>query len=83
MNSIKAIRERLSVTQEAMGAGIGVTQGNISNYEHGQRVSPAVAKRLIEYAKSLGHKVTYDDIYGGPKPLSRRKSDKAPKPTPS
>lgn len=67
MNSIQHIRARLGVTQAAMAAGIGVTQGNVSNYERGQRMPPDVAGRLIEYAKSLNHAISYDDIYSQPK----------------
>jgi putative transcriptional regulator len=67
MNSIQHIRARLGVTQAAMAAGIGVTQGNVSNYERGQRMPPDVAGRLIEYAKSLEHTISYDDIYGAPR----------------
>jgi hypothetical protein len=47
-----------------MGAGIGVSQGNVSNYEHGQTVPPEVANRLITYARSLGHVITFNDVYG-------------------
>lgn len=77
MNSIKNIRARLGVTQEAMAAGIGVTQGNVSNYERGQQVPPDVARRLIAYAHGLGHAITFDDVYGPVPTLpSRRQSDK-------
>jgi len=64
MNSIKLLRERLGVTQEAMAAGIGVTQGNVSNYERGQQMPPEVARKLITYAHGLGHAITFDDVYG-------------------
>jgi putative transcriptional regulator len=74
MNSIHIIRARLGVTQAAMAAGIGVTQGNVSNYERGQRMPPHVAGRLISYAKSLNHTITYDDIYGLAKPRRRAKT---------
>jgi putative transcriptional regulator len=74
MNPIQTIRARLGVTQAAMAAGIGVTQGNVSMYEHGQRMPPDVATRLIKYALSLNHKITYDDIYGLAKPQRRRKA---------
>jgi putative transcriptional regulator len=77
MNQIKFLRERLGVTQEAMAAGIGVSQANVSLYEKGQQVPPPVARRLIEYAHSLGHFITYDDVYGPlPEVPRRRKSDR-------
>lgn len=64
MNQISNIRARLGVTQQAMADGIGVTQGNVSNYERGQNMPPDVAQRLIVYAKSLKLPLSYDDVYG-------------------
>lgn len=64
MNPILHIRSRLGVTQSAVAAGIGVSQGNVSNYEHGQTMPPEVATRLIAYAKTLGHEITFNDVYG-------------------
>ena len=64
-STIKAIRERLGVTQTALAEGIGCTQGNVGHYENkGQCVPPDVAKRLIRFASTRGHVVTYEDIYG-------------------
>jgi putative transcriptional regulator len=51
-----------------MGLGIGVTQGNVSNYERGQTMPPDVAARLIAYAKTLGHSITHNDIYASEVP---------------
>lgn len=65
MNYIKLIRERLGVTQSALAEGMGCTQGNVAHYElRGQTVPPEAARRLIAYARALGHEVTYEDIYG-------------------
>lgn len=65
MHGIKFIRERLGVTQAALADALGCTQGNVAHYEsRGQTVRPDVAKRLIGWARSLGHVVTYEDIYG-------------------
>lgn len=69
--AFKAIREKLGVTQAVMADGIGVTQGNVSFYEKGQTVPPQVAGRLIEFAKSRGLSITYDDVYGAPKAARR------------
>lgn len=66
MNRISSIRAQLGVTQTALADALHVTQGNISHYERGQGVPPEVAKRLIAYALTLGHAVTFDDIYGSP-----------------
>lgn len=64
MNAIYAIRKQLGVTQAALAAGIGVTQGNVYLYEKkGQTVPPPVAGRLIEYAATLGVTLTFDQIY--------------------
>ena len=51
------------MTQAALAAGIGVTQGNVSHYEHGQTVPPDVALRLIQFARSAGVSLTFDDVY--------------------
>jgi len=65
MNTIKAIRTRLGLTQSALAEGIGCTQGNVGHYENkGQTVPPEVARRLIAFAAGLGAHLTYDDIYG-------------------
>ena len=66
MNNIKAIRDRLGLTQAALAEGMDCTQGNVGHYERGQTVSPDAAKRLISFAKTLGHDVTFDDIYSQP-----------------
>ena len=69
MNTISQIRARLGVTQTAMGGGIGVSQANVSNYEHGQAMPPHVASRLIAFAASLGVTLTFDEIYAAEYPL--------------
>lgn len=66
MSAIKSIRERLGVTQAVLAEGMGCTQGNVWHYEHGQAVPSDAAKRLIAYAATLGHVVTYEQIYGAP-----------------
>lgn len=82
MNNVKAIRDRLGLTQDALGEGMGCTQGNVGHYERGQTVPPDAAKRLINYAATLGHAITFDDIYGEPAkresaPVESFSSDKA------
>lgn len=68
--AFKTIRARLAVTQAAMAEAIGVTQANVSFYEKGQTIPPKVAGKLIEFAKSKGHVITYDDVYGAQKPAA-------------
>ena len=63
MNNVKAIRQRLELTQEALAKGIGCTQGNVGHYERGQSLPPEMARRLIAFAASLGQCVSFDDIY--------------------
>jgi len=65
MSNIKTIRDRLGITQTELAEGIGCSQGNVGHYEtRGQTMPPGVAKRLISFAASLGHPVSYEDIYG-------------------
>ncbi|QHJ00088.1 helix-turn-helix domain-containing protein [Xylophilus rhododendri] len=64
MSTIKAIRKRLGVTQQALADGIGCTQGNVGNYETGQTVPPDAAKRLLEFSKARGLEITLDQVYG-------------------
>ena len=64
MSNFKSIRERLGVTQLVLAAGMGCTQGNVSFYEKGQTIPPDAAKRLIEFAATQGHAITFNDIYG-------------------
>lgn len=64
MHNLKSIRELLGVTQHAMAAGIGCTQGNIGHYERGQTLPPDMARKLIDFAGSLGVPLTFDHIYG-------------------
>ena len=70
MNKISHIRAQLGVTQFAMAQALGMSQGNVSNYENGQTVPPYVADKLIKYAATFGRVLTYDAIYGAPIPES-------------
>lgn len=64
MNTIKAIRERLGLSQLALGRGIGCTQGNVFHYERGQTLMPDAAKRLITFCAEHGLILTMDQLYG-------------------
>ena len=64
MNCIKTIRDKLGMTQRALALVLGMTQGNVAFYERGQAVPPPVARRLICYARSQGHALGYEDVYG-------------------
>lgn len=63
MNAIRAIRGRLGLTQAALAQALGKSQGNVHHYERGQTMPPGVAARLIAVAQSMGHAVSYDEIY--------------------
>ncbi|MCZ8411671.1 helix-turn-helix domain-containing protein [Achromobacter dolens] len=77
MNRFLRIRRHLGLTQAALARAIDVTQGNISHYEKGQTVSPAVAVRLIRFAASLGQAVSYEEIYGRAEPGAASDSESA------
>jgi putative transcriptional regulator len=64
MNQIKAIRERLGLTQAKFGAGIGCSQNNVSLYESGQTAPPEAAKSIISFAAARGLPITFDHVYG-------------------
>ena len=66
MNNVRSIRLRLGVSQADLGAALGVTQSNVSQYEAGQAVRPHIAARLIEFARSRGCPLTFDDVYANP-----------------
>ena len=78
MSNFKSIRERLGVTQLVLAAGMGCTQGNVSFYEKGQTIPPDAAKRLIEFSATLGHTITFNDIYGEEMAAPLRATAKAP-----
>ena len=64
MNLIRAIRDRLRVTQAELAEGMGCSQSNVSFYEKGQTVPPDAAKALIAYAAARGMAISFDHIYG-------------------
>lgn len=63
MHNLKAIRERLGVTQQELADGLGCTQGNIGHYERGQTLPPDMAAKLIVFAQKKGETLTFNDIY--------------------
>lgn len=68
MAKLSSIRkDLLKVTQTELAAALGVTQGNVSFYEKGQTIPPAVARKLIAFAKRKGVKLSFDAIYGDEK----------------
>ncbi len=70
MNTFRSIRHALGCTQAELGAALGMTQGNVSFYEKGQTVPPEVARKLIDFARTKGHALTFDDVYREPAPTT-------------
>lgn len=65
MSTIKAIRERLQLTQAQLGEELGCTQGNVWQMEtQGQEIKLRRAERLIEIAAQKGLHLTLDQVYG-------------------
>jgi transcriptional regulator with XRE-family HTH domain len=64
MNPIKAIRERLGMTQLELAAELDCSQSNVSFIEKGQSVLQPMAKALIAVAAKRGLAITYDHVYG-------------------
>lgn len=64
MHNLKAIRELLGITQQAMAEGIGCTQGNVGHYERGQTLPPDMARKVIDFASSSGIVLSFDHVYG-------------------
>lgn len=79
MNTFRALRERLGLTQDSLAKSLGVTQGNVAHYERGQTVPPDIARLLIARAKELGHDVTFDDVYAVDPPLVKPNTRKEAK----
>lgn len=63
MTNFLSIRKRLNLTQSALAVELGVSQANISLYEHGQDVPPAVARKLILVGQGKSLDISFDDIY--------------------
>lgn len=63
-NGIKAIRQKMGMTQVEFAQMLDMTQPNIGHYEaRDQTVPPDVAKRLIQEAALRGFQITFEDIY--------------------
>lgn len=68
MNGIKDIRLALGMTQDAMAAALGCTQGAISSYEVGRNEpTPDMARLVIGLAKARSLNIGFDHVYGAAK----------------
>ncbi|HHT8992798.1 TPA: helix-turn-helix domain-containing protein [Burkholderia cenocepacia] len=69
MNAFAAIRQSLGLSQSALAKGLELGQSAISQFERGEcEPTPAVARRLIQFAKQHGQTVTFEMIYGDAQP---------------
>lgn len=80
MNPIKSIRTRLGLTQAELAKALEMSQGNVAFYERGQTVPPHVARRLIQFARTRGYDLGYEDVYG---PLDASTTDHDEKQAPA
>ncbi len=62
--NFRVIRKQLGVTQKVLADAIGCVQANITRSERGGTVSPAIARKLIDFCASRGLEITFDHIYG-------------------
>jgi len=80
MHQVRSIRQRLGKSQADLAKALQCSQSNISFYEvRKQTVPPQVARRLIDYAASMGLALSFDHVYGAlPLPaIEKRATDGA------
>lgn len=64
MKNLKAIRERLNLSQAELGTVMDCSQGNVGFCERDEQpLMPERAIRLIEYAATQGLVLTMDMVY--------------------
>ena len=52
---VKALRERMNLTQEQFAQKVGVTYSTVNHWENGKRMpQPFLVKRLLELKEELG-----------------------------
>lgn len=66
MTPIQIIRSRLDLSQQQLGAAIGVTQASVSLLERNERSTrPAIAGKIVSLARSRGLMIGFEHLYGG------------------
>jgi putative transcriptional regulator len=64
MNAIHQLRKQLKLSQNDLASEIGVTQSAVSQFEAGVNIpSPETARKLIEFAKKRGIKLSFELVY--------------------
>lgn len=72
MSNLKAIRERVGLTQSALADAVGLTQGAIAHYENARRQPGLVECRKILLAlNAAGASCTLDEVFLGPAPSKK------------
>ncbi|UTZ27713.1 helix-turn-helix transcriptional regulator [Vibrio campbellii] len=67
MSNIKQIRMSLGISQDALAAEIGVTQGAIAHFEAGKRTPNInMCWKIVKALNQLGAKCTFDDVFPDP-----------------
>jgi DNA-binding XRE family transcriptional regulator len=67
-NIIEEVRNKIGMSRKDMAEHLNITDGAISNYEHGTRFpKPDVAYGIKDLAASHGISITLEDIYPRPK----------------
>jgi transcriptional regulator with XRE-family HTH domain len=67
---MKAFRRRHDLSQEALGAAVGVQKPMISKIEsHAADPSMDLLRRLLAFAESLGDPLSADDFLRRPEPI--------------
>lgn len=66
MQHIRAIRDRLGITQQLLADAIGVSQPLVANMENGRAdfMHPHAARKLVTFARARGLALTLDMVYG-------------------
>lgn len=50
-------------------AQVPANQAQAATENKGQTIPPDMAKRIISFASTMGHAVSYEDIYGAPEQM--------------
>lgn len=63
-NNIKAIREKLGLSQAGLASHLGMTAGNVSHIETGkQSLMPDAAAKIISLCREAGQNIDFNDLY--------------------
>lgn len=79
MNNIKAIRQLLGLSQQALADALGCRQSTITHYELG-RIDPSqkMGAKIRVFAEKRGLQLTLDQIYGSPSSAKQKPKTAAP-----